>query len=93
MWPGRDGQVIGTAKKLVERKFIHRGGRMAHIEEVVVHKDHQRRGIGTTLVRHLTEVARDLDCYKVVLNCFRHVAPFYGRIEYAEQDIGLRLTF
>src|SRR5262249_12258477 len=43
----RDGRIVGTASLLIELKFIHKGGKVAHIEDVAVHKDHQRKGIGT----------------------------------------------
>src|SRR5262245_11343285 len=52
----RDGQIVGTATLLIERKFIHGGGRVGHIEDVSVHRDFQRQGIGTALVNHATEV-------------------------------------
>lgn len=84
-------RVVGTATLLLEKKFIHRGGLVGHIEDVAVHKDHQRKGIGTSLVKHLTEEARKLGCYKVILNCYEHVAPFYMRLGYRQHDIGLRI--
>lgn len=88
-----DDRVVGTATLLVERKFIHHGGLVGHIEDVSVHKEFQRRGIGTSLVRYITEEARKLGCYKVILNCFEHVAPFYVRIGYRRHDLGLRIDF
>ena len=86
----RDGRVIGTASLLVERKFIHRGGLVGHVEDVAVHQGYQRQGIGTALVAHATQEAKKLGCYKVILNCFEHLVPFYSRIGYHRQDVGLR---
>lgn len=86
-----DDRVVGTATLLVERKFIHHGGLVGHIEDVSVHKDFQRRGIGTALVKYITEEARQLGCYKVILNSFEHVAPFYMRLGYRRHDVGLRI--
>jgi glucosamine-phosphate N-acetyltransferase len=88
-----DDRVVGTATLLVERKFIHHGGLVGHIEDVSVHKEFQRRGIGTALVRHITEEARQLGCYKIILNCFEHVAPFYMRLGYRRHDLGLRIDW
>jgi glucosamine-phosphate N-acetyltransferase len=86
-----DGRIVGTASLLLEQKFIHKGGRVAHIEDVAVHREHQKQGIGTALVKHITEEARKLGCYKVILNCFEHLVPFYSRIGYRKQEVGLRL--
>src|SRR5262249_49036583 len=63
-------QVVGTASLVVEQKYIHRGGLVGHIEDVAVHNDFQKRGIGAALVRHATEEAKKLGCYKVILSCF-----------------------
>src|SRR5579864_1174603 len=45
-----DGQVIGATTLLVEQKFIHRGGRVGHIEDVVVRKGHEGKGVGGSVV-------------------------------------------
>jgi glucosamine-phosphate N-acetyltransferase len=83
-------RVIGTASLLFEQKFIHKGGTVGHIEDVAVHQEFQRKGIGTALVAHCTEEAKKLGCYKVILNCFENLVPFYSRIGYHRQDVGLR---
>jgi glucosamine-phosphate N-acetyltransferase len=85
-----DGRVVGTASLIVERKFIHGGGKVGHVEDVAVHPDFWRRGIGTSMVDHLTTLAREWGCYKVILNCFDRLVPFYERIGYHRQDVGLR---
>lgn len=87
------GQVVGTASLLLERKFIHKGGLVGHIEDVAVHRDFQLRGTGTALVGHATEEARKLGCYKVVLDCFEHLVPFYARLGYRPHNLGLRVDF
>jgi glucosamine-phosphate N-acetyltransferase len=85
-----DGRVVGTASLLVELKFIHHGGRVGHIEDVAVHPDCQRKGVGTALVAHATEEARKLGCYKVILDCFERLVPFYGRLGYRAFNTGMR---
>jgi glucosamine-phosphate N-acetyltransferase len=83
-------EVVGTASLLVERKFIHRGGLVGHIEDVAVRRDTQRKGVGTALVRHATEEARRLGCYKVILNCLDDRVSFYTRLGFYWKDNGLR---
>jgi glucosamine-phosphate N-acetyltransferase len=87
------GKIVGTASLIVEQKFIHKGGLAGHIEDVAVHRDYQRRGIGTLLVQHATEEARKAGCYKVLLNCADDRAPFYSRLGYATKDKAMRLSF
>lgn len=86
-----DGRVVGTASLLLEPKFIHAGGRVAHVEDVSVQRELQRQGIGTALLEHLIGEARRQGCYKVILNCQPPLAAFYTRLGFREHDRGLRL--
>lgn len=85
------GRIVGTITLLIERKFIHGGGRVGHIEDVAVHRDRQRHGIGTALVEHAIEAARQAGCYKVILDCFDPLVPFYERMGFRPFNRGLRL--
>jgi len=87
-----NGRLAGTASLVVEQKFIHHGGKVGHIEDVVVHESHRRQGIGTALVQALVEVARSRGCYKCILNCFAHLVPFYTRIGFKKHDECLRIN-
>src|SRR5574340_1599386 len=40
-----DSKVVGAASIIIEQKFIHGGGKAGHIEDVVVAKEFQGRGI------------------------------------------------
>jgi glucosamine-phosphate N-acetyltransferase len=84
-------RVVGTATLLVEKKFIQRGGLVAHIEDLAVHKDHQRKGIGTALVKHLLEEAKQVGCCRMVLDCCEELVPFFARLGCRPHDIGLRI--
>lgn len=82
--------VVGTASLVIEQKFIHKGGKVGHIEDVAVHPDCQHLRVGSALVRHATEQARKLGCYKVILNCFERLVPFYERAGFHRHDVGMR---
>ncbi len=84
-------RVVGTLSLLIEQKFIHQGGRVGHIEDVAVHRDHQHGGIGRLLVEHATREAAQLGCYKVILNCRPELVPFYERSGYHRHDVGMRI--
>jgi glucosamine-phosphate N-acetyltransferase len=84
-------RVIGTISLLVEQKFIHGGGHVGHIEDVAVHPAYVGRGIGSALVRHVIEQARQWGCYKLILNCFDDRVVFYERLGFRRYDVGMRL--
>ena len=53
-----DGMVVGSTTLLIEQKFIHKGGLVGHIEDVVVKKEFEGQGIGMKLVKSLLDVAK-----------------------------------
>jgi glucosamine-phosphate N-acetyltransferase len=85
------GQIVGTTTLLVERKFTHRGGLVGHIEDVVVRKGHEGRGVGGSLVARAIQTAKELGCYKCILDCKAELAPFYEGLGFSEHDVGMRI--
>lgn len=85
-----DGRVIGTASLLIETKFLHSGGKVGHIEDVVVHGASQGLGIGKKLVEHATREAKNAGCYKCILACTSANKPFYEKCGYREHEIEMR---
>ena len=73
-------KVVGSATLLIEPKFIHDGGRVGHIEDVVVNKEFQKRGIGEKIIIELLRIAKEQNCYKTILDCSDEVRPFYEKI-------------
>jgi glucosamine-phosphate N-acetyltransferase len=86
-----DGQVIGTTTLLVEQKFIHGGGLVGHIEDVAVRSDHEGKGVGGSIVRAAVEMAREQDCYKVILDCKPDLVGFYERIGFRKYEEAMRI--
>ena len=54
-----DGKIVGSTTLLIEQKFIHEGGFVGHIEDVVVKKEFEGQGIGMKLVLSLLDVANE----------------------------------
>lgn len=88
---GSDGQVVGATTLLVEQKFIHEGGLVGHIEDVAVRRGHEGKGIGGAVVKAAVQMAKELGCYKVILDCRQDLEAFYARLGFSKHDIGMRL--
>ena len=86
-----DGKIVGSATLLIEQKFIHNAGRVGHIEDVVVSKEFEGRGIGMKLVRSLLEKAEIMNCYKTILDCKDELIPFYERIGFRKESNQMRI--
>ena len=85
-----DGKVVGSTTLLIEQKFIHKGGKVGHIEDVVVSKEFEGKGIGIKLVTSLLEVAKAKNCYKTILDCKDELIPFYERIGFKQESNQMR---
>ncbi|HJJ22326.1 MAG TPA: GNAT family N-acetyltransferase [Nitrosopumilus sp.] len=75
-----DGKIIGSTTLLIEPKFIHKGGLVGHIEDVVVNKNFQGQKIGEKIMKYLLEFAKNRGCYKTILDCTDDVKPFYEKL-------------
>jgi len=83
-------KIVGSTTLLIEQKFIHNGGLVGHIEDVVVRKDYEGRGIGIKLVMSMLERAKEKNCYKTILDCKDDVKQFYERIGFKHESNGMR---
>jgi|KBSMisStandDraft_5_1062788.scaffolds.fasta_scaffold1512368_1 glucosamine-phosphate N-acetyltransferase len=84
-------QVIGTATLLIEQKFIHNGGKVGHIEDVVTRKGYEGKGIGKKVIEELIKIARENECYKVILDCNEKVMEFYEKMGFRKHAIMMRI--
>ena len=85
-----NGKIVGSTTLLIEQKFIHEGGFVGHIEDVVVNKKFEGQGIGMKLVLSLLDVAKEKKCYKTILNCEDKLLPFYEKIGFKQKSTEMR---
>ena len=85
-----DDKIVGSTTMLIEPKFIHNGGKVAHIEDVVVTKEYQGKGIGEKLIRSLLDYAKKNNCYKTILDSSDDVKPFYEKIGFKKHSNCMR---
>ena len=84
---------IGMISLLIEQKLIHGGGRVGHIEDLIVDKAHQHKGYATKLIQHTISVAKLHQCYKCILNCTNEVKPLYDKNGFTKKTNGMTLYF
>jgi len=89
-----DGEVVGMCQVMLFRHFQHRGGLCAELESVFVRPDVRSHGIGSILVRHAIDMARQAGCYRVQLtsNVARSDSHrFYARLGFKPTHLGFKL--
>jgi len=86
-----NGEIVGSTTLLIESKFIHNGGLVGHIEDVVVNKNYQGQKIGEKIMNFLIEISKKRGCYKTILDCTDDVKPFYEKLGFKQVSNELRL--
>ncbi len=80
-------QVIAYGSIFYEIKI--RGGKVGHIEDIVVKKSHRGKDIGKLLINHLIERAIENGCYKVSLECKEINEVFYKKCGFEVNGISM----
>ncbi|PJA70539.1 histone acetyltransferase [Candidatus Pacearchaeota archaeon CG_4_9_14_3_um_filter_31_7] len=86
-----NNKIIGATTLLIEQKFIHSGGKVAHVEDVVVHKAYQGKGIGKMLIKIAIKEAKKEKCYKMLLDCCDKNIDFYKKFGFKVHEKCMRL--
>ena len=82
--------MVGSTTLFIEPKFIHQGGFVGHIEDVVVAKEFQGKGIGEKLIKASLDFAKNNGCYKTILDCSDDIKPFYEKIGFKKHSNSMR---
>jgi len=85
-----DRELVGTITALIEQKFIHKGGKVCHLEDLATRKGYENLGVGSILIEHVIKFATEKRCYKVILDCSKHNLTYYKKFGFYEHEISMR---
>ncbi|CAN6246333.1 unnamed protein product [Urochloa humidicola] len=86
-------RILATGCLFVERKFLRGGGKVGHVEDVVVDAAARGKGLGLRIVRRLVEIAREAGCYKVILDCTPELRAYYAKCGFVEKGVQMAVYF
>ena len=72
-------KLKGMITYFIEQKLIHGGSSVAHIEDLVVDIHFKGQSIASKLLDICLDEIKNLNCYKVILNCNTDLIRFYER--------------
>lgn len=73
----QSGKVVACSTLSLELKFIHECATRGRLEDVAVLDTYRGKKIGQSIVRLIVELARQLNCYKLSLDCTDELKKFY----------------
>ena len=74
-----NGIIVAAGTVLMEKKFIHGLSSVAHLEDVVTHKDYRGKRLGIYMMQALKAIGKTMGAYKVILDCNDKNVPFYEK--------------
>ncbi|CCF57328.1 hypothetical protein KAFR_0C03360 [Kazachstania africana CBS 2517] len=87
------GTICAVGTIFLEKKIIHCGGIVGHIEDISVNKKCQGMKLGKLLIEHLTNVGRKAGCYKIILDCDVKNTGFYEKCGYSNAGVEMQIRF
>jgi len=73
----KDIEIVASGTIIIEPKIIREGRNVGHIEDIVVSKEMRGKGISQQILDILKLIAREKNCYKVILDCDENVKNVY----------------
>ncbi len=70
-------EIVASGTIIIEPKIIRNGKNVGHIEDIVVSKHMRGKGVSQQILHILKTIARENNCYKVILDCDNAVKNVY----------------
>lgn len=83
--------VIATITFILDMKVFHENRNALHVEDVMVHPEYRKRGVGSYLILQAKVYAQSHNCYKIILNCSDTLKGFYQRVGFSSKNIEMSL--
>ncbi|KAF7804294.1 glucosamine 6-phosphate N-acetyltransferase [Senna tora] len=87
------GRIIATGSVFIEKKFLRNCGKVGHIEDVVVDSSARGKQLGKKVIKFLTDHARSIGCYKVILDCSLENKVFYEKCGFRQKEVQMVMYF
>ena len=86
-------KIVASASILLEQKFIHGGGIVAHLEDVVVDQSYRGNQLGQKLIANIVEKAQQSGAYKIIADCKPELVSFYSKNGFEKKGDQIAIYF
>jgi glucosamine-phosphate N-acetyltransferase len=86
-------KIVASASIFLEQKFIHEGGIVAHLEDVVVDQMYRGNQLGQKLIANILEKARESGAYKIIADCKPELISFYSKNGFEKRGEQIAIYF
>lgn len=85
--------IIASGTIMIEPKLIREGKNVGHIEDIVVKNMYRGNHISSDILALLKNIARENDCYKIILDCDEKIKKVYLKSGFEEKGIQMAIYF
>lgn len=82
-----DFEIIASGTIIIEPKIIRGGKSVGHIEDIVVKNEYRGKQMVKEILQELQCIAREKNCYKIILDCSEHVKRVYEKYGFQENAV------
>ncbi len=82
-----DFEIIASGTIIIEPKIIRGGKSVGHIEDIVVKNEYRGKQFVRFILEELKSIAREKNCYKIILDCNEAVKGVYEKYGFTERGI------
>jgi len=82
----KDNKIVGYGSIIIDFKFYRNCKNVGHIEDIVIHPDYRGNGLSKKIINQLIDYGKNMNCYKIVLNCNENLEDFYKNIGFKKGD-------
>jgi len=86
-------KIVASASIFLEQKFIHDGGIVAHLEDVVVDQYYRGAQLGKKLIDNVVEIAKNSGAYKIIADCKPELVSFYSKNGFEKRGEQIAIYF
>lgn len=89
----KDNKIVGYGAIIIDFKFYRNCKNVGHIEDIVIHPDYRGNGLSKKIINQLIDYGKNMNCYKIVLNCNENLKDFYKNLGFKKKDNFMVKTF
>ena len=82
-----DFEIIASGTIIIEAKIVRGGKSVGHIEDIVVKYAYRGKQMVKEILQELQCIAREKNCYKIILDCSEHVKKVYEKYGFEENAV------
>ena len=80
-----DDKIISSIKIFIEQKIHNNFKCVMHIEDLATHADYRKKGLASLLLKHVLELGKSFNCYKIVLCSNPNNEAFYIKQQFIKK--------